>query len=87
MPSRKRSRSVCRPDRLLFLATFGEAMPEDRVAGQLSGLARSETKLETDAVRYRLEIKDEVREQLRALPKEQRRKNGWRLSRAIWPGM
>ncbi len=28
---------------------------------------------------YRLEIKDEAREQLRALPKEQRRSIGWRL--------
>jgi mRNA interferase RelE/StbE len=30
-------------------------------------------------VRYRLEIKDEAREQLRALSKEQRRNIGWRL--------
>jgi mRNA interferase RelE/StbE len=31
------------------------------------------------AMRYRLEIKDEAREQLRALPKEHRRKIGYRL--------
>lgn len=30
-------------------------------------------------MRYRLEIKDEAREQLRALSKEQRRNIGWRL--------
>jgi mRNA interferase RelE/StbE len=30
-------------------------------------------------VPYRLEIKEEAREQLRALPKEQRRNIGWRL--------
>jgi mRNA interferase RelE/StbE len=30
-------------------------------------------------MRYRLEIKDEAREQLRALPKEHRRKIGYRL--------
>jgi len=30
-------------------------------------------------MRYRLEIKDEAREQLRALPKEHRRNIGWRL--------
>lgn len=30
-------------------------------------------------MRYRLEIKDQAREQLRALPKEQRRNIGWRL--------
>jgi mRNA interferase RelE/StbE len=30
-------------------------------------------------VRFRLDIKDEAREQLRALPKEQRRSIGWRL--------
>jgi mRNA-degrading endonuclease RelE of RelBE toxin-antitoxin system len=28
---------------------------------------------------YRLEIKEEARQQLRALPKEQRRNIGWRL--------
>ena len=31
------------------------------------------------AMRYRLEIKDEAREQLRALPKEHRRNIGYRL--------
>lgn len=31
-------------------------------------------------MRYRLEIKDEAREQLRALSKEQRRNLGWRLN-------
>jgi mRNA-degrading endonuclease RelE of RelBE toxin-antitoxin system len=30
-------------------------------------------------MRYRLEIKDEARERLRAMPKEQRRNIGWRL--------
>ncbi|MCE0497760.1 MAG: hypothetical protein LV481_07430 [Methylacidiphilales bacterium] len=30
-------------------------------------------------MRYRLEIKDEARQQLRALPKEHRRNIGWRL--------
>lgn len=30
-------------------------------------------------MRYRLEIKEEARQQLRALPKEQRRNIGWRL--------
>ena len=30
-------------------------------------------------MQYRLEIKDEARAQLRLLPKEQRRKIGWRL--------
>jgi mRNA-degrading endonuclease RelE of RelBE toxin-antitoxin system len=30
-------------------------------------------------MRYRLEIMDEAREQLRALPKEHRRNIGWRL--------
>ena len=30
-------------------------------------------------MRYRLEIKDEARKQLRALPKEHRRNIGWRL--------
>lgn len=30
-------------------------------------------------MRYRLEITDEARQQLRALPKEQRRNIGWRL--------
>ena len=33
----------------------------------------------TKAVRYRLEIKEEARQQLRALPKEQRRNIGRRL--------
>ena len=46
---------------------------------RLSDLARSETNPETDAVRYRLEIKDEAREQLRALPKQHRRNIGQRL--------
>jgi mRNA-degrading endonuclease RelE of RelBE toxin-antitoxin system len=31
-------------------------------------------------MRYRLEIKDEARQQLRALPKEHRRNIGWRLA-------
>jgi mRNA-degrading endonuclease RelE of RelBE toxin-antitoxin system len=34
---------------------------------------------ENDIVRYRLEFMDEARQQLRALPKEQRRNIGWRL--------
>ncbi len=36
-------------------------------------------KRETDIMRYRLEIKDEAREQLRALPKEHRRSIGYRI--------
>ena len=32
-----------------------------------------------DSVRYRIEIKEEARQQLRALPKEHRRNIGWRL--------
>jgi mRNA interferase RelE/StbE len=31
-------------------------------------------------MRYRLEIKEEARQQLRALPKEQRRNIGWRIN-------
>jgi len=31
-------------------------------------------------MRYRLEIKEEARQQLRALPKEQRRNVGWRIN-------
>ncbi len=36
-------------------------------------------------MRYRREIKDEAREQLRALPKEHRRNIGWIKCRPILP--
>jgi mRNA-degrading endonuclease RelE of RelBE toxin-antitoxin system len=42
-------------------------------------LAKQNFNWKNDAVRYRIEISKKAREQLRALPKEQRRNIGWRM--------